>query len=65
MYSEYQHRGYRVMTCVRKFQGDARALAFELEMVCGPSEAKVRPGRIELKGNHTRAIKLYLEKLGF
>lgn len=65
VYNQYKHRGYRINTIVRRFQGDVQALAEELETVCQATEMRIRPGSIELKGNHTRTIKLWFEKLGF
>ena len=65
VYREYKQRGYRRLTRVRGFEGDAKALAEELEIVCGPTEINIRPGRIEIKGDHTRKIKMWFERLGF
>jgi translation initiation factor 1 (eIF-1/SUI1) len=64
VYSDVRKFGQRKVTILRKFAGDERALAAELERVCN---APVTPyhGRLEVKGNHVATLKEWLTGLGF
>lgn len=50
---------------VKQVSGDREALAAELTKLCGGAPVAIRPGRLEVKGLHTAAVKEYLAGLGF
>mmetsp|Transcript_26618 Transcript_26618/g.37878 ORF Transcript_26618/g.37878 Transcript_26618/m.37878 type:complete len:114 (-) Transcript_26618:10-351(-) len=66
VYTEYKNQGARIYTRVRGFTGDSQSLADEIRVLVGPKpEIVIRPGRIQVKGNHSQKLKLWFERLGF
>ena len=65
VYVDYKNGRNKVTTILRKIEGDVPALATEFQKVCLEEEVKIYNGRIEARGNHTRAVKKWLESLGF
>lgn len=65
VYLDYKNGGTKVVTILRKYEGDVDTLADEFQKVCGESPIEVRNGRIEAKGDHKRAVVSWLSDLGF
>lgn len=65
VYSDYRNGRTRVLTLVRKYAGDADALAKRLARLCDQPQTVVKTGRIEIKGLHVRKVRAYLQSLGF
>jgi len=67
VYVRYRNNGSRITTEVRRISGDVDVLAEEIRKVCYPDPVRMTAsgGNIEVKNNHTRAIKMYLASLGF
>jgi hypothetical protein len=66
VYVQYYHGGNQVVTVVRKYKGDEAALATGLQAVVGPDvPLRVRPGRIEIKGDRKAAIEGWLQDIGY
>ena len=54
------------LTIVRRIYGDAGAFARELEIFIGDkAEVRLRPGRVEVKGNYKEAVVRWLANMGF
>ena len=65
VYTDIKNGGTRVITIVRRYTGDAHALAAELGRVLGGRHVAVCTGRLEIEGNHTAQVKTWLAGLGF
>jgi large subunit ribosomal protein L49 len=65
VYLDYKNGRTKVVTILRKCEGDVVALAGEMQKVCRETEVKIFNGRIEAKGNHTKAVNQWLAGLGF
>lgn len=65
VYHDYRNGRTRNLTIVRKYTGDAEALARELARVCEQPKVEVLTGRIEIKGLHKEKVLAYFESLGF
>lgn len=65
VYTDYRNGRTRVLTLVRRVEGDQDALAGELHKVCEGAPVETRLGRIEVKGYHRQRVKEYLAGLGF
>ena len=65
VYHDYRNGRTRSLTIVRKYSGDAEALARELARVCEQPKVQVLTGRIEIKGLHREKVLAYFESLGF
>ncbi len=66
VYTDIKNGGTRTITIVRKFRGDANALVECIKHHLGSgAEIEVHPGRVEVKGHHTAALKAYFTQLGF
>ncbi len=50
---------------MRKVLGDRAALAEELRRVTGGAGVSTHPGRIEVEGDKSKEIKMWLAGLGF
>ena len=64
VYSDTRSGGSKVVTVVRKYQGDVHALSSMVSRLC-KSDVMQFHGRIEVKGKHTNTIKTWLLELGF
>eukprot|EP00761_Pharyngomonas_kirbyi_P000544 gb/GECH01000544.1/.p1 GENE.gb/GECH01000544.1/~~gb/GECH01000544.1/.p1 ORF type:complete len:170 (+),score=45.68 gb/GECH01000544.1/:1-510(+) len=64
VYIDYRNGRTRVLTIVRKIEGDMRALREELEKIT-QTHVEQKQGRLQVKGNHSPMIKTYLRALGF
>lgn len=65
VYHDYRNGRTRNLTIVRKYSGDAEALARALARVCEQPKVEVLTGRIEIKGLHKEKVLAYFESLGF
>lgn len=65
VYRDYRAGGNKVMTLIRRFQGDKAELASEMSKICGSKPAMIRPGRIEVDGDHVTNVRKWLVGLGF
>ena len=65
VYTDFKNGGSRIVTVVRRYTGDARALAAELGRVLGGRPVAVCNGRLEVEGNHAAQVKTWLAGLGF
>ena len=65
VYSDYKNGRSRVVTIVRRIQGDTTALKLELGRVLGGARVDERVGRIEVHGNRVDEVKTWLAGLGF
>ncbi|KAL6051562.1 54S ribosomal protein IMG1, mitochondrial [Balamuthia mandrillaris] len=69
VYRDYKNGRTKVVTIVRKFIGDTKALKQEIYNVLGGSaneiEIKERQGSLEIKGDYVWHLNIYLKKLGF
>ncbi|CAK4648935.1 hypothetical protein LEN26_021179 [Aphanomyces euteiches] len=65
VYRDYRNGRTRVITIVRRFQGDEAELQQELSTVCKGKPVVSRPGRLEVVGDYAAEIKQYLTGLGF
>eukprot|EP00967_Tisochrysis_lutea_P068433 scaffold89676_cov44-Tisochrysis_lutea.AAC.1 len=64
IYTDVRNGGSKVVTILRKFRGDVKALALELQSVTG-KEVTAYHGRMEVRGRHAPVIAEWLGKLGF
>lgn len=64
IYTDIRNGGTRITTVLRKYAGDAEALAEELKSVTGKT-VHLYHGRMEVKGRHRLLMTEWLEKLGF
>ena len=65
IYTDYKSQGQtKVITILKKCGGDIEELRKEMEKVTG-TEVEIRPGKLIVKGNFVRRIKLWLSGLGF
>lgn len=65
VYTDYKNGRTRALTLVRRFRGDAKALAAEMSKVCDGHPVDIRPGRVEVKGNYRGRVEEWLLRLGF
>lgn len=65
VYRDYRNGRTRVLTIVRRFKGDEAELQAEMSKVCGGKEVALRPGRLEVQGDHAGDIRKWLIGLGF
>lgn len=65
VYRDYRNGRTRVLTILRRFNGDEEELRTEMSKVCHGKEVAVRPGRLEVVGDHVGDIKKWLTGLGF
>ena len=65
VYTDFKGQGLtKVITVLKKCGGDINALKADMEKVTG-AEVEVRPGKLVVKGNYVRRIKMWLSGLGF
>ena len=64
VYTDIKNNRSRVVTVVRKIDGDVEEMRNELSKVCGAPVLQ-RAGRLEIVGRHTTAIRSWLVGLGF
>ena len=65
VYTDFKSQGQtKVITILKKCGGDIEALKKEMEKVTG-TEVELRPGKLIVKGNYVRRMKLWLSGLGF
>ncbi len=65
VYTDYKSQGQtKVITILKKCGGDIEALKEEMEKVTG-SQVEIRPGKLIVKGNYVRRMKMWLSGLGF
>ncbi len=64
VYTEYKSGRTKVVTLLRKCRGDIGELKNDLELVVGKNVV-VKPGKLEISGNHHRLLKKWLGGLGF
>ncbi len=65
VYRDYRNGRTRVITIVRRYDGNEEELLHELSTICNGSPVIRRPGRLEIIGDHAQKIKQYLTGLGF
>jgi large subunit ribosomal protein L49 len=66
VYLDYKNSGSRVNTYLKGFEGDEKRLFHEVQVFMGPKiDVKLRPGRIEIKGDHVEKMKKWLEVQGW
>eukprot|EP00357_Protocruzia_adherens_P035586 CAMPEP_0115013180 /NCGR_PEP_ID=MMETSP0216-20121206/25237_1 /TAXON_ID=223996 /ORGANISM="Protocruzia adherens, Strain Boccale" /LENGTH=132 /DNA_ID=CAMNT_0002382495 /DNA_START=38 /DNA_END=436 /DNA_ORIENTATION=- len=65
VYSDFRNDYTRKLTIVRKLTGDMEEFKKEISKVCSNAPVTEKVGRIEVKGVHTGAVKLWLRRLGF
>lgn len=66
VYTDFKNGRSRVITIVRKINGDAGALRDELSRVLGEdARVDLRVGRVEVDGNRVKEVKTWLAGLGF
>ena len=64
VYSDTRSGGSKVVTVLRKYQGDVDALSKSVAQLC-KSDVQQFHGRIEVKGKHSATLKTWLAGLGF
>ena len=64
VYSDTRSGGSKVVTVLRKYQGDVNALSTSISQLC-KSDVQQFHGRIEVKGQHRETLKEWLAGLGF
>ena len=64
VYSDTRSGGSKVVTVLRKYQGDVDALSKSVAQLC-KSDVQQFHGRIEVKGKHSATLKTWLTGLGF
>jgi large subunit ribosomal protein L49 len=66
VYLSLRAGGTLPLTIVRRINGDAGAFARELEIFIGDkAEVRLRPGRVEVKGNYREAVVRWITNMGF
>ncbi|GAA5850763.1 hypothetical protein JCM9279_003912 [Rhodotorula babjevae] len=66
VYTDYKNGGSRVLTIVRKAQGDVEALRADLaEYLTAPSLVKAAQGQVVFSGDYVRETKEWLAARGF
>lgn len=65
VYTDYRNGRTRTLTLIRKITGDTAVMSEEIRRVTGGAEVSVHPGRIEIEGNRSQELKLWLAGLGF
>ena len=65
VYTDFKNGRTRIVTIVRRFSGDERALAGELRRVLNGAQVAILNGRIEIPGNHTAILRTWMAGLGF
>lgn len=65
VYRDYRNGRTRVLTILRRFKGDEEELRAEMSKVCGGKEVALRPGRLEVAGDHAGDLRKWLTGLGF
>ena len=66
VYLSLRGGGTLPLTIVRRINGDAGAFARELEVFLGVrAEVRLRPGRVEVKGNYKEAVVRWITNMGF
>lgn len=65
VYTDFKNGRTRVVTVVRRYTGDGRALAGEMARVLGGVPVDVLNGRLEVEGNHVATVRTWLAGLGF
>jgi len=64
IYTDIRNGGNKVVTILRKYSGDVRALVVELQQVTG-KEVTAFHGRLEVRGRHQTIMADWLGKIGF
>ncbi|KAG2826465.1 hypothetical protein PC116_g11135 [Phytophthora cactorum] len=65
VYRDFRNGRTRVLTILRRYKGDEQELRDEMSKVCQGKEVIVRPGRLEVVGDHASDIRKWLVGLGF
>jgi large subunit ribosomal protein L49 len=65
VYTDYKNGRTRSLTIIRKITGDTAALAREVVRVTGGAAVAVHPGRVEVEGDRSKQLKMWLMGLGF
>ncbi|TMW69467.1 hypothetical protein Poli38472_001623 [Pythium oligandrum] len=65
VYRDYRNGRTRVLTILRRFNGDEGELQAEMSKICGGKDVVLRPGRLEVTGDHASEVKKWLVGLGF
>ena len=63
--TEFRNNRQRKLTVVRKVVGDLDEFKAELAKVVSNAPIFDKTGRVEVRGLHTEAVKLWLRRLGF
>merc|ERR1712216_410236 len=64
VYSDFRNGRSKRTTILRRIRGDVTILEKELSRVCGGEAVARKMGRLEVKGNHTAAVREWLTGLG-
>jgi large subunit ribosomal protein L49 len=65
VYTDLRNGGMRKLTVVRKISGDINEFKAELSKIVSNSPIEEKMGRIEISGQHSEKVKLWLRRLGF
>ena len=66
VYSDFKNGRTKQVTILRNIRGDIEAVEKGLREVCGEDQEIARKmGRLEVKGDHRRAVREWLAGLGF
>jgi hypothetical protein len=66
VYLKYHHDRSLVVTELRKFKGDTDALHRAVQTVVGVDTlTRIRPGRIEVRGDFKKPLQEWLEAIGY
>jgi large subunit ribosomal protein L49 len=64
VYSDTRAGGSKVVTILRKYQGDTDTLSQAVSQLC-ESDVEHFHGRLEVKGKHSHKLRSWLRGLGF
>lgn len=65
VYRDIRNGRTRILTILRRYKGDEMELRDEMSKVCEGKEVIVRPGRMEVVGDHAHDVRKWLVGLGF
>eukprot|EP00029_Vermamoeba_vermiformis_P000071 TRINITY_DN10076_c0_g1_i1.p1 TRINITY_DN10076_c0_g1~~TRINITY_DN10076_c0_g1_i1.p1 ORF type:complete len:142 (-),score=27.69 TRINITY_DN10076_c0_g1_i1:85-510(-) len=64
VYSDIRNGRTNILTIVRRVTGDLNEMKAEVEKLTG-SLVQIKTGKLEIKGPHTKKVKLWLRHLGY
>lgn len=65
VYRDFRNGNTRIMTILRRFEGDEAAICDEVSKLCDGKKVSTRPGRIEVQGDYQSAVRKWMVGLGF